>query len=235
MQMGCDDLSTCPYFNSIPGIGNIKFIGIAGDGVFLYDAEHEGEEIKLLTTSVIAKEEKFVWESFRDLISHSVEQAGELVRGVYKLDLLSFDIQGEIRTFSEQELTSLITNHARKLQVGEECLVKYSSCFWLIKKMVIEDWGKITLNCSVQDYNHPAEKMDLLVSRMLKLAEKVSVPAFISVIDHSRNVILDDKNDEQKRRLKKTLDKTDSLFSPRREVFWSDHIRTTELNRYVSG
>lgn len=69
----------------------------------------------LYLASVISREEKMAWQSFQDVLEHTVGLAQNGLRGFFGLDILCVDIRTGIRNFSPNDLSRLIMNHARDL------------------------------------------------------------------------------------------------------------------------
>ena len=193
-------------FHSLPVFDSIHYQGHPDGKIQLYKAFREGQECKLLALSIIRREEDFLWESAEDFLERSVKEASARVHGIFTFDLLTFDIHKEINTFNYGELQALLITHSRKVQPGGERLIKYSSAYGILKKMVAEEWGKITLKTSVEVFKEKPSFLYLLLKRLFKLAPMPqSVPLIVLVNDLSSEPIYDPQDAEQKKRLASVL------------------------------
>src|SRR3989338_11674386 len=125
-------------FAHLPIFDEIYYLGHPEGKVQKYKAVREDQECVILALSLIRKEEDIVWQSAEDFLQHSMMDASARMHGVYTFDLLTFDIQKEVKTFNYNELILLIINHSRKLPPGEQKLIKYSSAYGILQKMVVE-------------------------------------------------------------------------------------------------
>src|SRR3989338_649797 len=144
-------------FKHLPLFDAIHYHGHPDGKVQLYKALREDEECHLLALTIIREEEAVLWESAEDLLGRSVSEAALRVQGIFTFDLLTFDVHHEIKTFNYAELTTLIVNHSLKLKPGTQRLIKYSSTYGILQKMVDESWGKIVFKTEVEVYKNKPE------------------------------------------------------------------------------
>lgn len=155
-------------FKHLPVFDRIHYLGHPDEKVQLYKAIREDQECTLLALTIIRREEDFLWAAAEDLLDRCVKEAAARVSGIYTFDLLTFDIHTEVDTFNYNEFGLLIANHSRKIQPGEQRLVKYSSAYGILQKLIIEPWGKITFKTSVEVYKDKPSLFYLLVKRLFK-------------------------------------------------------------------
>lgn len=170
-----------------------------------YKAVREDQPCRMLVLNVIRKDEDIIWDALEDLFKRCVLDAGSKVRGVYVFDLLTVDIHKEVRTFSPQELAGTIIKHAQKLAPGGKRLVKYSSVYGILQKMVPEDWGKMSLKTSVEVFKDKPSYLDLLVKQLIKDFEYSREPGILLLNDLSQNSLFDSRDAMQQERLRKTI------------------------------
>ena len=213
------DIHSSSMFAVLPRFEEVFFKGFVADNVQHFEATREGETCSILSLTTIRHEEKFFWESCRELLEHSIQLAGQDIRGVYSFDLMTFDALRELKTFSYQELARLMVSSSQKLSVGEQKLIKYSSCFGILRKLAAEDWGKITFRSSVEVFNKTPEQLDLLVKRLLNCLIPLKGNKIAVICDLSQDAIWQPDNVEQRQRLIKFFEKQHDLFATSPEIY----------------
>lgn len=216
-------------FMFLPKFSTVKYKGFIVDKIQCYEVEREGVMGTVLGSMIIRKDDKFVWESCEDLLSRSIKDAAHSVRGVYRYDLLGFDAHREINAFNFQELTVLIVNHSRKLQCGQEELIKYCSSYGMLRKLSEQDWGKTVFNANVEVFNNDIEKFDLYVKKFLNINRNLKEPVTVVINDQSLEPIFDKNNDVQRERFKKMICKFSEKFDMQPEVYVNDKNGSTEI------
>lgn len=224
-----DEVRTLDVFRPMPKFSTVSFKGLIQDRVRHFEAVREEETLTILATAIIRKEEKFLWESCEDLLKRSVEEAAARVSGVYRFDMLSFNVHREINTFNPQELSQMILNHSRKLKIGEERFIKYSSSFGVIKKLAQEDWGKVVLRSFVEVFNKEPAQLDLTVKQLMAVPAPQQGPKVLVIHDLSLEPVFNRDNAGQQDRLQKLRDKQADLFESRPDVYLIDKNGCVEL------
>ena len=217
-------------FHHLPRFEEIYYQGNPLDRVQLFKAVREGEECKLLSVTIIRKDEDFLWDSTKDLLGRSIKDAAFEMRGIYAFDLLTFDVHQETETFQCNELTRVLVNSSLKLKAGEQMLIKYSSVYGILQKMVDEPWGKIVFKTAVEVFNDKPNFLFALVKKILKTVEFAHEPVMVLVNDLSTRPLYDPKNAEQKAFLDDLIarqTKNSMEFPP--EVFIQDQNGLREL------
>jgi len=217
-------------FEHMPIFDEITYLGHREGKVRQYKATREDQECHVLSLNFIKKDEKILWEAVEDFIKRSTINSSTALHGVYVFDLLTIDIHKEIKTFNHNELTTMIINVARHLAPGQTKMIKYSSSFGILRKLIHEDWGKITFKTSVEVFKDKPEYLDLLIKSLLKDFQFPRNPVILLLNDLSQDPIFDDKNENQQVRLKKRMEKlipTSIDFIP--EVYVTDNKSTREL------
>ncbi len=207
------DIAVGPTFAPLPFYDQIFFKGLISNHVQLFEALKEGEVDSVFAVNIIRQDEKFVWESCLDLLNVSIESGSQLVRGVYHFNLLNFDVHKELQTFNTQELTHLLVSRSRRLAPGQQKLIKYSSLYGLLQKLVEEEWGKIIFKAAVEVFPHPAEKLDLYIKKIYKLMEAVDTRKIAVINDLSQTPLYDQTNTVQQDRLAKEIRQGDLFHS----------------------
>ena len=113
----------------------------------------EEEPRPLYLASIISKEEKMAWQSFQDVLEHTVGLAQKSTRGFFGFDVLSVDIQGGIRNFNPNDLSKLMINHARELGTDQKALIRYGQLFALLHYRAPAEWGKIEVKTHVEFFS----------------------------------------------------------------------------------
>jgi hypothetical protein len=192
-------------FAPLPVFDEIHYQGHPQEKVQLYKAVRENQTCTLLALTIIRKEEDFLWASAEDFLTSSVVWAAQRVQGIFTFDLLTFDIHKEVNAFNYKELTELIVRHSQKIRPGEQRLIKYSSAYGLLQKMVDEPWGKIVFKTSVEVYKDNPSFLYALVKRLFKSTEFSHDPAIVLVNDLSTNPVYNANDKTQQDFLSKVL------------------------------
>ena len=217
-------------FHHLPRFDGICYQGNPVDKVQLFKAVREGQECRVLAVTIIRKDEDFLWDSTRDLLARAVRDAASLTRGIYTFDLLTFDVHKELESFNGNELAQVLANSSLKLKPGEQMLIKYSSVYGILQKMVDEPWGKIVFKTAVELFNDKPNFLFALVSRILKTVEFSYEPVMVMINDLSTYPLHDPKNEKQKAFLDDLIaqhTKSSMEFPP--EVFIQDQNGLREL------
>ncbi|MCA9393850.1 MAG: hypothetical protein KC900_06575 [Candidatus Omnitrophica bacterium] len=194
-------------FLHMPLFDEINYLGLPEPKLRKYRAEREDLPCTMLALNIIRKEEDFLWEAVSDFVKHSVATAAMGVHGVYVFDLLTIDIHQEIQNFNQGEFSTVIMNTARKLQPGQIRLVKYSSAYGILQKLVHEDWGKITLKAAVDVFKDKPHFLDLLIKRLIKNFDFAHDPGILLLNDLSKEPLFDAADATQQERIQKVIEK----------------------------
>jgi len=217
-------------FCHLPIFDAIYYEGHPEGKTQLYKAIREDQECTLLAVTIIRKEEDFLWEAAEDLLVRSVQEAATRVQGVFTFDLLTFDMHREINNFNFSELGTLIVNHSLKTKPGEQRLIKYSSAYGLLHKLVTEPWGKITFKTSAEMFKDKPAFLYLLVNRLFKLVEFSRNPLILLINDVSSNPVYNPEDKDQQGFLTKVLiKKSESSIEFLPEVYIQDKNGVREL------
>ncbi len=224
------EFPTSNLFHHLPRFEEIYYQGNPMDRVQLFKAVREGEECKLLAVTIIRKDEDFLWGSTKDLLGRSIKDAASLMRGIYAFDLLTFDVHKEIESFNCNELAQVLVNSSLTIKPGEQMLIKYSSVYGILQKMVDESWGKIVFKTAVEIFNDKPNFLFALMSKILKTVEFAHTPVMVLVNDLSTHPLHNPQNEEQKAFLDDliTRQKKNSMEFPP-EVFIQDQNGLREL------
>ncbi len=217
-------------FNRLPIFDAIYYQGHPDGKIQRYKAVREEQSCMLLALTIIRKEEDILWAACEDLLNRCVIEGAARMQGIYSFDLLTFDIHKEINTFNYTEFSLLIANASRKIQPGEQRLVRYSSAYGLLQKMVVESWGKITLKTSVDIFKDEPSFLYVPVKRLFKIAQIPNDPLIILITDLSTQPLFDPSNQKQQDFLKKLMDeKAQETIEFLPEVYIQDKNGVREL------
>lgn len=217
-------------FERMPRFDEIYFEGHVLEEVMKFKAIREGQECLLFAVTLIRKDEDFLWHASRDLLDRAAKTSAQSIRGIHTFNLLAFDALRENAGFTFNELAQVMTNTSFKLRPGEERLVRYSSVFGLLKKMVDEPWGKVVFKSSVLVFNDKPNFLYTLAARILKTVEFARVPVVVILNDLSTVPLFDPANEPQQKFLKKLIEEQKRLsidFPP--EVYIQDRNAVREL------
>jgi hypothetical protein len=217
-------------FEYLPLFDAIFYEGHPEGHIQRYKALREDQECILIALSIIRKEEDFLWAACEDLFERTVRASAPRLHGIFTYDLLSFDLHREVKTFKYDELATMLAKTGFELKPGEQRLIKYSSAYGILQKMVPESWGKITLKTAVEVYKDKPIFLNLLIKRLFKYVSFAHNPVIILVHDLSSEPIYDPENQEQQRLLRELMDaqsKETIEFLP--EVYIQDKNGAREL------
>jgi hypothetical protein len=223
-------------FAHLPRFDVITYDGYLEGKVRKFRALREDLPCHVLVLNIIRKDEELIWDAFEDLIKRSVTEAAILVRGVYVFDILTQNIHHEVKTFNHQQITTMLTNHARQCPIGEKRLIKYSSIYGILHKINAVDWGKVTMKTAVEVFKDNDAYLDLMLKRLIKNFEFAHEPGVLLVNDLSRAPIFDPNDQMQQERLKALMRKqipTSIDYPP--EVYIQDMNGVRELYSGLSG
>ncbi len=217
-------------FQHLPKFESLNYEGHADDKIQRFKAVREGLEWTLLTATIIRRDEDFLWESARDLLDRAIKVAAQRMRGIYTFDLLTFDFHREIKTFNYQEIAQVLVNSSLKLKPGEQALVRYSSCYGLLQKMVEESWGKVVFETAVEVFRDKPSFLYTLLKRMLNKSEFARGPVIALVNDLSLKPLFDPADEIQKSFLEKFLtEKANCSIDFPPEVYLQDRNGLREI------
>lgn len=217
-------------FNHLPIFDTIHYVGHPEGKIQHYQALREGQECKLLALTIIRKEEEILWEAAEDLLERCIYDAATRMQGIFTFDLLTFDIHRELNTFNYEEFGALMSNTSRKIAPGEQRLVKYSTAYGILQKLVVEPWGKITMRTSIDVYNDKPTFLFAVVKRLFKLAQFPRHPLILLINDLSQDPIYDPQSKEQQEYLSKVIaEQSESSIEFLPEVYVQDRLGVREL------
>jgi hypothetical protein len=196
--------------------------------------EAEDKLRPLYLAAIISKEEKMAWQSFQDVLEHTMGIAQNSMRGFFGFDILCVDIQTGIRNFNPNDLSKLIVNHARDLGPDQKALIRYGQLFALLHYRAPAEWGKIEVKTHVEFFSQESSgalsndvseasvraallgggdskkksggQFDLLLKKLLKESGGESNAIYI-VHDLSVQPIWDETNEIQQERVRTWLEK----------------------------
>lgn len=192
-------------FLHMPLFDEIFYEGYLEGKVRKYKAVREDQPCRILALNVIRKDEDIIWDALEDLLKRCVIDAADGVRGIYTFEVLTMDIHREVKTFKPQELAATILKNAQTLTPGAARLVKYSTVYGLLQKMVHEDWGKITMKTAVEVFKDKPAFLDLLIKQLIKNFEFSHDPGILLLNDLSLNPLFDAGDKLQQERINKLM------------------------------
>ena len=126
------DLLTADIFSGFPSWKAIVYKKELTPKILQFEVTEETGVRPLYLASIISKEEKMAWQSFQDVLEHTMTLAQNSMRGFFGFDILSVDIREGVRNFDPKALSQLITNHARGLGPDQKALIRYGQLFALL-------------------------------------------------------------------------------------------------------
>jgi hypothetical protein len=200
--------------------------------ILKFEVTEEAGTRPFYLASIISKQEKMAWQSFQDVLEHTMTLAQMNMRGFFGFDVIFVDIQEGIRNFDPKALSQLIINHARNLGPDQKALIRYGQVFALLHYRAPAEWGKIEVKTHVEFFsqtpasaevteasvmaalkgsgsknkNSAGDQLDLLLKKLLK--ESGGEPHAVYLLhDLSLHPIWDPANEVQQQRVRDWLDK----------------------------
>ncbi len=217
-------------FKHLPVFDSIQYLGHPEGKIQKYKAVREDQECTLMALTIIRQEEDFLWASAEDFLERTVRDAAAKIHGIYTFDLLTFDIHKEVKTFNYNELMYLLITHSRKVRLGEVRLIKYSSAYGLMQKLVEENWGKVTLKTSVEVFKHNAHQLDVVWRKLFQVAGMTHGPLIVLIHDLSSQPLYNPQDQTQGKLLAAAIKQQEEAsieFLP--EVYVQDRNGMREL------
>ncbi len=217
-------------FKHLPVFDEIYYLGQKEGNVQLFQAIREDQKCTILSLTMIRQEEDFLWQSAGDLLERTVIEAASKVHGVFTFELLTFDIHKEVKTFNFMELVHLIVNHSRKVNLGRQRMIKYSSLYGILQKLLDETWGKITLKTSVEVFKNRPEQLDTVIRKLFHLAGLPHGPLILFINDLSSEPLFNPQNKIQQDLLYAAIARqTEKMIGSLPEVYIQDKNGLREL------
>lgn len=226
------DFLQAQLFSGFPSWRSISYQKELTPKILRLEVQDQEEIRPLYLASIISKNEKMAWQSFQDVLEHTVGLAQSGLRGFFGFDVLSVDIQTGIRNFDPKALSQLIVNHARDLGPDQKVLIRYGQLFALLHYRAPAEWGKVEVKTHVEFFsqaaaspdvteasvraalmgsgsrnkNSPGDQLDLLLKKLLK--ESTQEPNAIYLMhDLSLYSVWDPANELQQQRVRVWLEK----------------------------
>ncbi len=226
------DLLQAQLFSGFPSWKAISYQRERTPKILQFEVTEETGARPLYLVSIISKDEKMAWQSFQDVLEHTMRLAENNMRGFFGFDVLSVDIQAGIRNFDPKALSQLITNYARGLGPDQKTLIRYGQLFALLHYRAPAEWGKIEVKTHVEFFkqastspevtvdsvraalmgsgaknkNSAGDQLDLLLKKLLHESGKETNAIYL-LHDLSLHPILDRANEIQQERLRVWLEK----------------------------
>jgi hypothetical protein len=155
------ELLQAQIFSGFSSWKSMTFLGELTPKILKFEVTVAEEEPRpLYLALIISKEEKMAWQSFQDVLEHTVSLAQKSMRGFFGFDVLSVDIQTGIRNFNPSDLSKLMINHARELGPDQKVLIRYGQLFALLHYRAPapacrpgREWGKIEVKTHVEFFS----------------------------------------------------------------------------------
>ena len=157
------DLLAADIFSGFSSWKAIAFQKELTPKILRFEVQDGEDPRSLYLLSIISKDEKMAWQSFQDVLDHTMSLAQNNLRGFFGLDVLSVDIQTGIRNFDPKALSQLILNHARGLGPDQKTLIRYGQLFALLHYRAPAERGKIEVKTHVEFFSQVAASAEVTV------------------------------------------------------------------------
>ena len=144
------DLLQARVFSGFPSWKAIAYQKELTPKILRFEVQDHEEMRPLYLASIISKEEKMAWQSFQDVLEHTMSLAQSSMHGFFGFDVLSVDIRTGIGNFDPKALSRLIANHSRGLGPDQKILIRYGQLFALLHYRAPAEWGKIEVKTHVE-------------------------------------------------------------------------------------
>ena len=147
------DLLQAELFSGFTSWKTIDYRGEMSPKVLRFEVV-DAEEIRpLYLAALISKAEKMAWQSFQDVLDHTMTLARAGLRGFFGLDVLSVNMGPGLRNFNPNDFSRLIINHSKNLGPDQKTLIRYGQLFTLLHYRAPADWGKIEVKTHVEFFS----------------------------------------------------------------------------------
>ncbi len=216
---------SCSLLADLPEKDVLLYMGVIPPHFQKYRAMVRGAERTILVATVIRRNEIELWEGARDLLGRAVTEASLRMRGIYSFELLGFDLQKEIQTFNYAEVAQMLFNTSRLMRPGDERLIRYSSLYGILRKLVDESWGKISFITVVEILAEAPESLYKLLGKALKKADEISAPLSVVIKDISAVPLYDPLCENQRAAFTELCDKLAKKVPPFPRECWVEGAR----------
>lgn len=138
----------------------------------------DGDRVRpFFLASIVSQEEKPAWQSFQDLLDHSVKMAQAGMRGIYGLEVLTLDIQKGMRLFHAGDFSKLLINHSKNPEPGFKTLIQFGRLFCVLHHRAPADWGRVDIQTHVEIINPEKVRPENYIKKMIRLTTAGGVPS----------------------------------------------------------
>jgi len=148
-----NDLLQAALFSGFPSWKSIEYRGEVTPKVLRFEVLDGEENRPLYLASLLSKGEKMAWQSFLDVMDHTMVIAQAGLRGFFGLDVLSVDIRAGLQHFNPADFARMIVNHSKTLGPDGKVLIRYGQLFTLLHYRAPADWGKIEVKTHVEFFS----------------------------------------------------------------------------------
>ena len=229
------EFSNCGLFSRLPRPESLIYHGELTPHFQRYKMLAGGVESEILAATIIRQEEALLWEGSRDLLDRAVKDAARRSRGIYSFELLYFNALNELATFNYNELAQVLVNSSLTLRPGDDLLIRYSSVFGIMRKLVDEVWGKICFTTSIKVLPDDPVGLYKLMGQALNKVAGITIPVTILVNDLSAVPLYDPHSPEQQSALKKLDDRMAKHSAASSRECWIEGKRILPVNGHRWG
>lgn len=219
-----------PGFKGLFSFQSREFCGAAGK-CHHFCLHKETQTQSLFCAWMILKEDALAWTSFRELWDQALKLAASQMRGFFGLELFFLDLKEGLSGFHPGNLTELIVNHSKKLEVGAQVLIRYASLWMVLSKRTNEDWGKIDFKSRVDVVTKPGP-LDLTLKKMAQEASdlaKESQPPIFLIMDLGEIPVFKFGSEEQTERIHKWFTDLQKKNENIPEIYFYHQGKLTDL------
>ena len=213
-----------PWFQGLPRFERITFDGTQDSGAGLYRVERDTSIRNwLITVETIYKEDKMLWEAYKELFAFALKTAEASLFGNFEYRLLALGDLEKMSSFKPENLAQYLVNYCRNLGNGESRLVSYAHSRGILKKLTPGDWGKIRFSHGVAVHNQERGKLDLFVKKLLQDAADFEGRGWLVIRDLGRQPIFRFGEEPQTERLGKYLEKNKEFLAEKINGIYFNH------------
>ncbi len=152
-----NELLQAQIFSGFTSWKSLDFLGEVTPKILRFEVRELDEVRPFYLAAMISKEEKMAWQSFQDVLEHTVTLAQNNLRGFFGFDVLSVDLRTGIRNFDPKALGQLIINHSRTLGPDQKALIRYGQLFALLHYRAPAEWGKVEVKTHVEFFSQESK------------------------------------------------------------------------------
>ncbi|MDA9101058.1 hypothetical protein N9K06_00130 [Omnitrophica bacterium] len=150
LSVDAGELQSAAIFSGLPKFDSITYEGLLEPKIFQFEVTREELCRKFFLHSFMSEDDRLTWKAVCDLLDFSVKTAAQMVKGFYGFEVISAEMDENLRNFQPREFAKLLANHAAAMAPGQKRLIRFTQVYGILHKRIPEQWGKIDLSIEIE-------------------------------------------------------------------------------------